>query len=82
MMANIGTIYMPLQGLIDINAERVKLQAQKQQLTGWIKGSEAKLNNPAFVDRAPENVVREARTYYEDLKQKMLRIDEMISSLK
>lgn len=82
MMANIGTIYMPLQGLIDVNAERVKLQTQKQQLIGWIKGSEAKLNNPAFVDRAPENVVREARTYYEDLKQKLLRVDEMISSLK
>jgi valyl-tRNA synthetase len=82
IMANIGTIYMPLHGLIDIDAERKKMQLQKEQLLGWIKGSEAKLNNPGFVDKAPENVVREAKVYYEDLKQKLVRTNELIDSLK
>jgi valyl-tRNA synthetase len=80
-MSNIGMIYLPLKGLIDIEAELKKLNEQKKQLEGWIKGSEAKLSNKSFVDKAPENVVREAQAHCEDLKQKLVRVNDLIASL-
>jgi valyl-tRNA synthetase len=80
-MSNTGMIYLPLKGLIDIEAELKKLNEQKKQIEGWIKGSEAKLNNKSFVDKAPENVIREAQAHYEELKQKLVRVNELITSL-
>ena len=80
-MSNTGMIYLPLKGLIDVEAELKKLNEQKKQLEGWIKGSESKLNNKSFVDKAPENVVREAQTHCEELKQKLIRVNELITSL-
>ncbi len=81
-MANAGTIYLPLAGLIDIEAEMQKLDKQKKQIVGWIKGSEAKLSNEKFVANAPEQVVADARTHLEELKDKLSRVDELIASLK
>ncbi len=81
-MSNIGMIYLPLKGLIDVEAELKKLNEQQKQLEGWIKGSEAKLNNKSFVDKAPESVVREAQVHCAELKQKLIRVNELISSLR
>ena len=81
-MANAGTIYLPLAGLIDIEAEMQKLDKQKKQIVGWIKGSEAKLSNEKFVANAPEQVVADARTHLVELKDKLSRVDELIASLK
>jgi len=80
-MSNTGMIYLPLKGLIDVESELKKLNDQKKQIEGWIKGSEAKLSNKSFVDKAPENVVREAQAHCEDLKQKLVRVNELITSL-
>ena len=81
-MANGGTIYLPLAGLIDVDAEIVKLDKEKKQILGWIKGSEAKLSNERFVQNAPEQVVEDARTHLAELKDKLTRVDELLCTLK
>lgn len=74
-------IYMPLEGLIDKDAERKKLTAEKQKLEGFIKGSEAKLGNAKFVDGAPEEVVNLEKEKLEGNKEKLQKIEERLQSL-
>ncbi|MCP3967537.1 MAG: valine--tRNA ligase [Lentisphaerae bacterium] len=80
-LANSGTIYLPLKGLIDLDDEMKKLGKQKKQIIGWIKGSEAKLSNERFLSKAPEKVVTEAKEHLEGLKHKLQRVGELIAAL-
>lgn len=81
-IANSGIIYLPLEGLIDVAEELKKLEKQKQQIEGWIKGSKAKLSNEKFLSKAPEKVVEEAKEHLADLEHQLSRVEGIISSLK
>jgi len=50
-------IFVLLEGLIDINAEKARLEKEIDRLAGLIQNIESKLANASFVDRAPKNVV-------------------------
>jgi valyl-tRNA synthetase len=50
-------IFVLLEGLIDVNAERGRLDKEISRLSGLIQSIENKLANASFVDRAPKNVV-------------------------
>ncbi|MFH0765488.1 MAG: valine--tRNA ligase [Calditrichota bacterium] len=49
-------LYVPLKGLIDLDIERGRLEKEKARLDSLIKGAEAKLTNPKFMDKAPADV--------------------------
>ena len=80
-MSNLGTIYLPLAGLIDVEAEKVKLEKQRVDYEKWIKSSEAKLSNERFLAKAPEQVVADAKAHLAELKEKLARVNELIDSL-
>jgi len=77
-----GTIYLPLAGLIDIAAERAKLEKQQQDITKWLKGTRAKLANDKFVNGAPANVVEAVRSQLAELEEKEKRTAELLACLK
>ena len=81
-LCNAGAIFLPLTGLIDVAAERVKLEKQQKDLLGWIKSSEGKLNNAGFVAKAPPKVVEDARAQLADLKEKLARVESALAALK
>ncbi len=81
-VCRLGTICLPLAGLIDIAAERSKLEKQKKELEGWIASSRAKLSNEKFVSRAPAQVVADARLKLTEMEEKLMRTLELLSSLK
>lgn len=81
IVTDAGTLFMSLEGLVDVEAEKAKLEKQKQELAGWIKGSSAKLANKNFTDRAPENVVADARAKLAEMEEKLARVEEMIAAL-
>ena len=81
-LCNAGAIFLPLTGLIDVAAERVKLEKQQKDLLGWIKSSEGKLNNAGFVAKAPTKVVEDARAQLADLKEKLARVESALAALK
>ncbi len=81
LLCNAGAIFLPLTGLVDVAAEKVKLEKQKGELLGWIKGTEAKLNNAGFVAKAPEKVVADTRAQLADLKEKLARVEAALAAL-
>ena len=56
-----GTFGLPLAGLIDVTAEIARLEKTSQKLAKELGGLRGRLNNPAFVASAPDEVVEEAR---------------------
>ena len=49
--------FIPRRGLVDPVAERERIDRQITRLQRLVVGSSAKLENPHFVERAPESVV-------------------------
>ena len=57
---------LPLQGIIDFEAEKTRLAKEIAKLKGDADKIETKLRNADFVARAPEEVVEENRERLED----------------
>ena len=56
-----ATVVIPLAGLIDLAAERARLEKERARAAGEAEKVEKKLSNPDFVARAKEEVVEENR---------------------
>ncbi len=65
---------LPLQGIVDIAAEKARLAKEIAKLTGEAGKIEAKLNNADFVARAPEEVIEENR---ERLSEALSRVEKL-----
>ena len=75
-------IFLPLDELVDREKELERLNAEKKRLEGEIKRVEGKLNNPGFVNKAPEKVVAEERAKGEQYKAMLDKVLEMIEANK
>lgn len=73
--------YLPLEGLVDLNAELARQQKEAEKLRGFITGHEKKLSNQSFVDRAPPEVVAEVRETLESLRNQLTRIEDFVRQL-
>ena len=74
-------IYMPLGDLIDFEAERARLNKERDAVLKDIRFVENKLNNPGFVSKAPEKVVAEQRKNLEVYKEKLSMVEERLKAL-
>ena len=72
---------MPLGDLIDFEAERTRLNKERDAVLKDITFVENKLNNPGFVSKAPEKVVAEQRKNLEVYKEKLAMLDERLKAL-
>ena len=54
-------ILVPLEGLIDVDAERSRLMKEINKLLSGLKAVETKLNNKKFVSNAPSSIVIKER---------------------
>ena len=74
-------IYMPMGDLIDFEAERVRLGKEKSKVEADIDFVMKKLNNPKFVDKAPEKVVAAEREKADKLREHLAKLEESIAAL-
>ncbi len=77
----LGELFLPLDGLIDVEAEKARLQGQLEKITKEIEKAGAKLNNPKFTERAPEDVLQEAKDRLADWQGKERQTRESIEYL-
>jgi valyl-tRNA synthetase len=73
---------LPLKGVIDLDAERARLAKEMAKCDADIARVDAKLNNPNFVSRAPEEVVEEEKEKREEALARKAKIAEALQRLK
>ena len=75
-------IFIPLGELIDLDKERERLQKEREQAEQDVSFFGKKLENPSFVDRAPEKVVNAEREKLQKAKDRLQKIVESLEALK
>ncbi|PAP74498.1 valine--tRNA ligase [Rubrivirga sp. SAORIC476] len=74
-------VYVPLEGMIDLDVERARLQKEIDAKRGFLGGVEKKLLNEAFVSRAPEAVVAKERQKADDAKAEIAALQANLADL-
>ena len=74
--------FVPLGGLIDVEAERKKMGEELTYLEGFLASVMKKLSNERFVSSAPEKVVANERAKKADAEAKIAAIKERLEQLK
>jgi valyl-tRNA synthetase len=76
-----ATVALPLEGMIDFAAERARLGKEAEKIAKDMAGLDARLNNPAFVAKAPPEVLVESRELKAALEEKKAKIAEALKRL-
>ena len=71
-----------LGDLIDLKEELKKLEEQLEHQKRFLSSVEKKLNNPNFVNKAPENVVQREREKQQSAKARIEALEQQINELK
>lgn len=77
----IGKIYLPLEGLINVAAEKDRLGKELSKAEDELKKVKAKLSNKNFTSRAPEAVVQEMRDRQDQWQERAAELGRMIEDL-
>ncbi len=76
-----GELFLPLEGLVDVEAERTRITKELEKMSKEIAKSQAKLGNASFVDRAPAAVVEQERARLQEWESKKAQLESMLQAL-
>jgi len=76
-----ATVVLPMSGIIDVDAEKARLDKEIKKLDPEIMKYEKKLSNQGFLAKAPEAVVAEQKERLEGLKADRAKLDEALARL-
>ena len=75
-------LFMPLEGLLNIDEEIARLGKELDKWAGEVKRVQGKLSNERFVSKAPQSVVDEERAKEQDYLEKQAAVQRRIEELK
>ncbi len=73
--------YIPAEGVIDIDKEKKRLTSERERVAKVIGGLKAKLDNPSFVARAPEEVIVQTKEQISNMSSQLTSLEQNISAL-
>lgn len=74
-------ILIPMEDLIDFEAEILRLQAEKKRLIKEVDRVNKKLSNKNFVDKAPQKIVDEEREKGEKYEEMLEKVIDRLKSM-
>ena len=77
----LGDLFMPLAGLVDLDAERARLQKEIAKVDADLQTAVKKLGSEQFVNHAPPAVVAEHRQRQADAEAKLVKLRGMLDAL-
>jgi valyl-tRNA synthetase len=80
-VVNEATIILPLAELIDLAAERARLQAARAKAAAELEKVNAKLADEKFVARAPEAIIAENEERRENFSAELARLDAALGRI-
>ena len=79
--AELGDLYLPLEGLVDVAAEKARLTKELEKIGSEVTKAEQKLNNPNFASKAPPHVLQEHQQRLAEWQTKRDRVQKTIEAL-
>ena len=77
----LGELCLPLEGLIDVAAEKARLAKNLEKIKGEIEHIEKRLNNPAFAEKAPAAVLADNRARLAEWQAKQAHAQAALNAL-
>ena len=74
-------VYIPLGDLVDFEAEKKRLEKELATAVDKLEFINKKLNNPGFVNKAPEKVVQQNKDDAAKLEEKIAQIKKSIEEI-
>ncbi len=74
-------IFVPLEGVIDLNVERERIGKELSRLKGAMIGVVKKLSNEKFVNNAPKDVVEKEKLKKADWESKIEKLEQFLKDL-
>ena len=81
MIVDEATIYLPLEGLLDVDAEKERLSKALQKLNGEAGGLRGRLGNQVFLAKAPGHVVAQAKEQLSEIDGQIEKLNAALSRL-
>jgi valyl-tRNA synthetase len=75
------TAYIPTEGVIDLEKELARLKDEAKNLEKYTKGIKTKLDNVAFVSKAPKEIIDAEKGRLVEAKEKLEKLNDQIKSL-
>lgn len=75
-------IFIPLEGLIDLNVERARIEKEIVRISGSLDGVRKKLSNEVFVAKAPADVIERERVKMNDWETSLGKLRSILEDLK
>jgi len=74
-------VYIPFEELVDLEAEKQRLQGKRAKLLSEVARGEKMLSNPGFVNKAPESKINEEKAKLAKYKEMLEKVEERIKSI-
>ncbi len=81
VVTDIGTVYMPLEGLLDLDAERTRITAEIAKAVAELDKVNAKLTDQTFVEKVPAGVLEDHRQRQARWSEKLVTLKNTLSTL-
>ena len=81
VLQNGAEVFVPLEGVIDLDRERARLRKEVTRLSGQMLGARRKLANRNFLERAPERIVAHEREKLASFREQHDKLQEMLATL-
>ncbi len=81
-VSSIATAYIPLAGIIDVEAELKKLAKQEDEIVKYLESIRKKLSNQNFVSHAPKEVIEKEEQKIVEYEGKLARVREQMEAFK
>ena len=75
-------IFLPLKGIIDLEAEKARLSKQIEKLEKEVQVIKNKLDNPHFLANAKPEIVENEKKHFEEVNTKLSLTKELLEDLK
>ncbi|MFC5456148.1 valine--tRNA ligase [Prosthecobacter fluviatilis] len=77
----LGTLFLPLDGLIDVEAERARIGKEVAKAESELEKVTAKLADEKFTSKVPQKVLDEHQQRKTDWQEKLAKLKEMMAAL-
>jgi valyl-tRNA synthetase len=77
----LGELFLPMEGLIDVGAEKSRLTKELEKIEAEISKVEQKLANPGFTQKVPPQVLQEHQARLADWQNKLAQVKTALAAL-